>query len=49
MNKNSKRGFARWKGVSKKARSAEMSRIAKIRAKKYNSYKKIAENLTTPA
>ena len=28
-NKNSKRGYARWKGISKKDRSAEMSRVAK--------------------
>ena len=28
-NKNSQRGYARWKGISKKDRSAEMSRVAK--------------------
>lgn len=29
INKNSQRGFARWKGVSKEERSKEMSRVAK--------------------
>lgn len=45
-NKNSQRGYARWKGISKKDRSAEMSRVAKIKSAKYMEYKQIAENLT---
>ena len=51
MKKKLGRGHARWAGISKKDRSAEMSRIAKIRAKKYNFYKEIVEkqNLTTQA
>ena len=28
-DKTSKRGYARWKGISKEKRSAEMSRVAK--------------------
>lgn len=40
------RGFARWAGISKKARSAEMSRVAKVRHVKYMEYKKIVEGLT---
>lgn len=44
--KNSKRGYARWKGISKADRSKEMSRVAKIKGAKYLEYKKIAENLT---
>ena len=37
------RGFARWAGISKEDRSAEMSSVAKVKYKKYIEYKKIAE------
>jgi hypothetical protein len=43
------RGKARWAGISKKDRSTEMSRVAKVKSAKYLEYKKIAENLTTQA